>query len=156
MSINLECKQCKHVGNDFVIDETGIHRKASCGKCGAYIKNLSKDDKYGTKEQRAEIWDKTKGCCAYCGVRPNPERDRELTYDHIDSQHNGGGHNTENLMISCFSCNASKGKKSLEEYRFYIANKLNKDYHFFWFEQMNIVPPKHVCELLKLLNLGDK
>ena len=151
MSVILKCNSCQHEGDDFIKKENGQHTAAHCGKCDAYIKFLSKDDKYGTKEQQAEIWEKTKGCCAYCGSRINPFAKRGLSYDHVIAQYNGGGHETENLMLACFSCNAQKGKKTTEEYRAYLMQKLNKDYHFFWYEQGALFMPKHISEVLLTL-----
>lgn len=159
MNISLKCPRCQHEGSDFKTAEKGQHTEATCAKCDSHIKFLSKEDKYGTKEQQAEIWEKTKGCCAYCGSRINPFAKRGLSYDHVIAQANGGGHETENLMLACFSCNAQKGKKTTEEYRQYLTQKLNKDYHFFWYEQGALFMPKHISEVLLTLypnNLNAK
>ena len=57
----LECKKCGIVSDDYTITESGMHLRADCSKCGQYIKYLSKEDKYCTKEQEEEVFEKTKG-----------------------------------------------------------------------------------------------
>jgi len=56
--LNLQCKKCGLVV--LTLDESGPHVKASCGKCGAYIKFLSKAD--------VEIITNTKGKEKMAGV----------------------------------------------------------------------------------------
>ena len=130
----LLCLNCGHEGNDYKIEAQGAHTKCSCGNCGAYIKFLSKEDKYGTKEQQAAIWEKTKGRCGYCGTLLNPFTKNGYTYDHIEAQNAGGGHQEANLMACCKSCNSQKGKKPLGEYRRYMAGLRGKPTHVFYFE----------------------
>lgn len=132
----LKCKACEHIGNDYKIVE-GIHITCYCGNCGAYIKNLSKSDKYGTKEQQSEIWAKTNGHCCYCSIPLNQFDKNGYTYEHIEPQTRGGGHNTENLYPCCKSCNSQKGKKTLKEYRKYLADQHNAPYWVFHFEIIN-------------------
>ena len=130
----LQCHYCKHAGNDYTTRQVGPHTEARCGKCDAPIKYLSKEDKYGTKEQQAAIWDKTGGNCAYCGDPLNPFDRNGFSYDHIHAQANGGGHETENLLLACRSCNSQKGKKALAEYRTYLAGKNDQPTWVFYFE----------------------
>jgi len=131
---DLTCYRCYHNGNDYKIDDRNGHQCCFCGKCGAFIKNLAKANKFGTKEQQDAIWKKTRGRCAYCGDLLNPFEKNGYTYDHIDAQANGGGHETENLFPACKSCNSQKNKKTLEEYRQYLMTKTGKVKHIFYFE----------------------
>lgn len=130
----LSCHYCEYIGDNYTLKESGPHTAAICPNCDKHIKYLSKEDKYGTKEQAAEIWDKTNGRCCYCGVVLNPFKRNGYTYEHVNPQSNGGGHETSNLLPCCKSCNSSKGKKSLAEYRAYMKKELNKIHHFFYFE----------------------
>jgi 5-methylcytosine-specific restriction endonuclease McrA len=117
-----------------------MHTEARCGNCKQYIQFLSKEDKYGTKEQECEIWEKTKGRCGYCGTLLNPFKKNGYTYDHVicqnDAKKNGEqpDHTTTNLMPSCKSCNSSKGKKTLGEYRMYKAKKHGTPTYVFYYE----------------------
>lgn len=133
---DLQCRYCGHSGNDYEIRETGTqkHQTCFCRKCGTYIKNLAKSDKYGTKEQQVAIWKKTNGRCAYCGKRLNAFEPAGYTHDHIEAQHMGGGHETENLVPCCKSCNSQKGKKTVDEYREYLRTKNEKPKWVFYFE----------------------
>lgn len=142
---DLQCRSCGHYGNDYNIRPTanGLHQTCFCGQCGSYIKNLSKEDKYGTKEQQAAIWGRTNGRCAYCGDSLNPFEKTGLTYDHIEPQAFGGGHETENLFCCCKSCNSQKGKKTVEQYREYLMQKNIRPKWVFYFE------------VVEFSNLGD-
>lgn len=130
----LICLNCGHTGADYEIRERGVHSACFCAGCGQYIKNLSKEDKYGTKEQQDEIWKKTRGRCLYCGYNLNPFKKRGFTYEHMEPQSNGGGHETENLYLCCVHCNSQKGKKTVEEYRAYIIAETRLPKHVFYFE----------------------
>src|SRR5690606_9228516 len=50
--------------------------------------------------------------CMYCGQRP-PEV--VLVVDHVVPVKEGGGDEADNLVTSCFACNAGKGAVPLEE-----------------------------------------
>ena len=52
--------------------------------------------------------------CGYCGK----QSDALLQIDHVDPD---GDDSLDNYMAACRSCNAAKGRKSLEEYREYCA-----------------------------------
>jgi len=137
VSIDSNCQGCgKHVGENYTTRENGLHTEARCSICNTHIKFLSKADKYGTKEQEKQIWQKTRGRCCYCSASLLPFEKRGYTYEHIEPQALGGGHETENLYPCCQSCNSSKGKKTLEEYREYIKAKRGLPKHVFHFEVM--------------------
>lgn len=50
--------------------------------------------------------------CFYCGATEGP-----FHLDHIIPWSRGGEHTTENLTVSCASCNWSKGDKTVDEWR---------------------------------------
>jgi len=134
----LTCPACGRTGTEYVLKENGQHTEARCEGCGAHIKFLSKADKYGTKEQQSAIWEKTRGRCGYCGDLLNPFAKVGYTYEHMEPQYLGGGHGEENLMACCKSCNSQKGKKTVEEYRNYIAEKGGYSKWVFYFEVQNL------------------
>jgi Restriction endonuclease len=72
-----------------------------------------------TKRQR-DVWKKTEGHCAYCGVvlKPasDPSRDR-FCIDHIHPRFLGGASDVGNLAPVCHRCNCGKRARSLEDYR---------------------------------------
>ncbi len=58
---------------------------------------------------RDNIFKRDNHSCAYC------ESTKNLTVDHIKPKSKGGKNTWENLITSCFDCNAKKGDKTLEE-----------------------------------------
>lgn len=52
-----------------------------------------------------------RGACLYCGSR------ERLTLDHIVPVSRGGRHSVGNLAVACWSCNMSKGTKTIMEWR---------------------------------------
>ena len=52
--------------------------------------------------------------CAYCLTRFESTKDK--TADHVEPLFLGGKHSIDNIVISCLSCNSSKGKKGLLEW----------------------------------------
>jgi len=146
---NLKCHHCGHAGSDYRTEANGQHTAAHCGVCGSYIKFLSKEDKYGTKEQRRDIWNKTGGRCYYCGVALNPFTPGGLTYDHMIPQSRDGEHLIENLVLACKSCNSSKNDKTVEEYREYIRTKTGTARIFYG--ELLERGPKHISDILKAL-----
>jgi 5-methylcytosine-specific restriction endonuclease McrA len=132
----LSCHYCDYKGNDYLIKDSGPHTEARCPNCSQQIKYLSKADKYGTKEQQAQIWEKTKGRCCYCGIPLNMFKKNEYTVEHMDPQCKGGNHVVENLYPACKSCNSQKGGKTLGEYRTYMKEKNSKKTWVFYFEIM--------------------
>lgn len=51
------------------------------------------------------------GRCAYCGEK------RPLTQEHVIPLARGGRHSIGNILPACLTCNSSKGKKLLVEWR---------------------------------------
>lgn len=48
--------------------------------------------------------------CAYCGST------KDITVDHVVPLSRGGKHQQDNLAPACFSCNSSKGARTLDEW----------------------------------------
>lgn len=136
----LSCPNCDFVGDSYLLEYKGVHTKVTCPNCNQFIKFLSKEDKYGTREQQQEIWEKTNGRCCYCGTPLNPFKRRSYTYEHVDPQYNGGGNETENLMPCCQSCNSQKGKKTLSEYRKWLKGRNGQPFNIFYFEVCQFGP----------------
>ncbi len=66
--------------------------------------------------KKEAVWDKTGGQCWYCGDDLTPFN---FQVDHLIPRSRGGGHELDNLVPACRSCNASKGAKSLAQFRRY-------------------------------------
>jgi 5-methylcytosine-specific restriction endonuclease McrA len=72
------------------------------------------------KKKRQQVWEKTEGHCAYCGIALTPRgihAASEFCIDHIDARTHGVNHDLDNLAPACRTCNEQKWKFSLEEYR---------------------------------------
>lgn len=149
------CPHCTHKGTDYTITPRGtlpngepMHLQCNCAKCGRYMQFLPKADKYGTKQQQLEIWQKTRGRCCYCGFTLNPFERNGYTYEHIDPQSTGGGHETANLFPCCKSCNSQKGPKSMEQYRTYKMEQGCFPKWVFYFEVMRYSSLGDVLEVM--------
>ena len=65
-------------------------------------------------EQRQEVWGKTGGHCAFCGVGlPTNKFAVTLLVSHT----HGGKNEPENLLPCCRSCQGAKRNRTLEEFR---------------------------------------
>lgn len=79
------------------------------------------------------------GKCFYCGTElvEDCRINKPPHIDHINPKSNGGGNEKENLCLSCYFCNISKGGKSEEEFKEYLkplfegkcSRKELSDYH---------------------------
>ena len=79
-----------------------------------------------------DVWNKTDGRCWYCGKQCVTENNLldTFTVDHVVPISNGVDNSINNRVPCCKSCNSAKGKKSLEEFRFYRSMKLNHSVMF--------------------------
>lgn len=68
--------------------------------------------------KRESVWKKTGGCCAYCG---DPLTEETFAVDHVTPKSGGGTNDIANLLPSCKACNSSKGTRSLEDFRLFMA-----------------------------------
>lgn len=67
------------------------------------------------KALKSFVYRATGGKCGYCGTDIPP---KGFSVDHIDPD---GPDDVDNYMASCRSCNSTKGRKSLEEFRLYLS-----------------------------------
>ena len=88
------------------------------------------------------VLQKYDGKCSYCG---NNMGEGEFSVDHFVPKVLGGTSDIENLMPSCITCNKTKNKKSIEEFR--LTLQLKK---LGMFQIVNHVQAK------KLIDLGVK
>ncbi len=70
--------------------------------------------------KRISVHAKTDGFCAYCGTKVGID---DFVIDHLHPKALGGRNNIENLMPACWSCNSSKGSKTIEQFRLFSAVK---------------------------------
>jgi hypothetical protein len=70
---------------------------------------------------RRGVFALTNGRCWYCGA-PCYDEARTPTgeYEHQIPLSRGGLHAPPNVVLSCHGCNASKGSKTVEEFRAYL------------------------------------
>lgn len=69
---------------------------------------------------REAVFERDRYGCVYCGSG------RDLHCDHVHPVARGGGHEMENLVTSCSTCNLSKGSKSLAEWRPDLAEAMGR------------------------------
>lgn len=79
-----------------------------------------------SKSKRLLVYQKLEGYCAYCG---SPISLSDMTVEHIQPRISGGTNELSNLLPVCKPCNSSKGKKTIDEYRFFMR------YRSLWLEQ---------------------
>lgn len=78
------------------------------------------------RDLKYQILERDNFDCFYCGIKVNvfkaaEEADNTCAHiDHLLPQCQGGSDAASNLVTACRSCNCTKGKKSLEEYRRYV------------------------------------
>lgn len=90
------------------------------------------------RPKAADIWDKTKGKCWYCGKQTNPYRDYSV--DHVQELSNGGKFHINNLVPCCVKCNQIKADKGVDYLRSYMASVKCKAQFEFYFEKRGFVP----------------
>ena len=66
------------------------------------------------KTTRKQIYEKTKGRCAYCGCSI---RYGAMQVDHLIPVSQNGTNDIKNLLPACRSCNHRKGSSTLESFR---------------------------------------
>lgn len=70
------------------------------------------------KLSKREILRRDNYTCQYCGQTAS-----FLTIDHIKPRHLGGGHDWENLVTACPSCNHRKGGRTIEQSNMHLLHK---------------------------------
>jgi 5-methylcytosine-specific restriction endonuclease McrA len=68
--------------------------------------------KVSIKFSRANVLLRDGYCCMYCGGSFDA---KELNYDHVHPRSRGGKTDWDNIVMSCFACNAKKGDRTPEE-----------------------------------------
>jgi 5-methylcytosine-specific restriction endonuclease McrA len=63
---------------------------------------------------RANIYQRDKYSCQYCGIKYPAE---DLTFDHVIPQVQGGEASWENIVTACLACNNKKGGRTPQEAR---------------------------------------
>lgn len=71
-----------------------------------------------TKSERQSVYEKCAGHCAYCGCEIEYQ---DMQVDHVQSLHQGGTDELDNMLPSCRSCNHYKRSLDLEGYRQYLS-----------------------------------
>lgn len=56
------------------------------------------------------------GMCAYCGIRIFMDIRKDVHVDHVMPLSRGGSNGSENLLLSCPTCNHSKNAKTVDEW----------------------------------------
>jgi len=72
-------------------------------------KRRSAEGKFTNDEWKAVV-DHFSGRCVYCGEKG------KMTVEHVVPLSRGGTNYIENIVPACLGCNASKGKKTVEEF----------------------------------------
>lgn len=74
-------------------------------------------DKRAWRSIRHAVCERDGWQCCYCGIgltEASSGLSTAATADHIVPRSDGGTDNPENLRACCFSCNASRGERSIE------------------------------------------
>jgi hypothetical protein len=96
---------------------------------------ISSQRGYRLSQERALLkwraWNRSQGHCWWCGRELEFEvpLKRNVTPDvlvlgRIDPKR---GLDFDNVVVSCFSCNAGEGKRTVEEFRHCIINRLRRE-----------------------------
>jgi len=75
------------------------------------------------KFTRRNIFERDGNRCQYCGKKFDT---RELNLDHVLPKSRGGSTTWDNIVCSCTSCNARKGRRTLEEAGMRLIKKPRK------------------------------
>lgn len=78
----------------------------------ARLKKPVSVNKKGVKFSRINVLTRDGFQCCYCGAAKPM---RELNYDHVVPRHKGGKTVWENIVTSCYPCNARKANKTPEQ-----------------------------------------
>ena len=73
-------------------------------------------DRVGLREFYKNVFTKDEGKCVHC---ENIFPIKQITIDHTLPFKRGGKHEVNNLAVSCFKCNSTKGSMTLEEFKQY-------------------------------------
>jgi 5-methylcytosine-specific restriction endonuclease McrA len=68
--------------------------------------------KRAVKFSRINVMTRDDFTCQYCGIK---KKMRELNYDHVIPRHMGGRTTWENIVTSCYPCNAKKRNRTPDQ-----------------------------------------
>lgn len=114
----------KYLANKDEIQERNRRWKVdNPDKVAAYVHRRAQLELEGNASDSAirEKWESSDKTCILCGKKiPTnlpPLHPKARTIEHLTPLHRGGRHDIDNIDFAHRSCNASKGTKTLEEYR---------------------------------------
>lgn len=76
------------------------------------LKKSHSGSKQGVKFSRANVYQRDRFTCQYCGERLDWG---ELTYDHVTPRSRGGRTCFENIVTACRPCNTRKGDRTCDQ-----------------------------------------
>lgn len=108
-----------------------------------------------TATKRKKIMEMLQGHCAYCGkiMSKNSMSANKGTIDHVVPLAVGGSSKLKNLLPACSSCNAEKGRLSIEEYRVIWQSRISAFLVRMGFKFDNLPPVRFYFE--SKLNVGS-
>jgi len=74
----------------------------------------------GVKFNRANIYFRDKGRCAYCGCKVSMD---DFEFEHVIPKNQGGKTSWENIVASCSACNQRKRNRTPEQARMRLRTK---------------------------------
>jgi len=77
----------------------------------------------GLTFSRRNLYKRDKYTCQYCGAKPPYE---DLTIDHVVPRSRGGASTWTNCVLACWSCNAKKADRTLEQAGLKLFRKPSK------------------------------
>lgn len=80
-----------------------------------------KRPKKWSKKVTDAVYKKINGHCAYCGKKLTLE---EMVIEHMKPLDDGGTNELDNLISSCWRCNTVKAVRDIEQFRYYISNRV--------------------------------
>ena len=85
---------------------------------------IAGSDGHFTAEEFRILCEVSEYMCFYCGQK------LPLTPDHVVPLSRGGSNSVDNILPACFSCNAQKGAKTLEEYVEYLRQEVGDKFEW--------------------------
>lgn len=129
------------------------HSRTRTEAFGKRLKLMSTVTLTPAKARKLRIFERDGWTCWYCGinVEPFPANDcyptkHTATLDHIHPKFWGGDNSDSNLTTACFSCNARKRDKTVEEYRQQLrySNEIGKSIALLRAAQTPLIDSRHI------------
>lgn len=106
------CEACSEAKRRDTRDYYLRHQLEAFEKVNRRLALIARDKRQITGRDVKRLFDRHRGCCAYCGKRP-----KHLELDHVIPLSRGGRHAIGNLLPACRRCNRSKHSRLLVEWR---------------------------------------